>query len=127
MNTYDFSELSLAAEQLILELAKRKTGPALLNMELSEKFLSDIKAAQKHALSFHRQLESLFATANDAQLQEREKKAADYFSTTVFLPAIAQIEEHIKSFSTQTKVAKQVLTWKKFKMLLEQKHKEMVG
>ena len=127
LNTYDFSELSLAAEQLILELAKRKTGPALLNMELSEKFLQDIKAAQKHALSFHRQLESLFATANDAQIQEREKKAADYFSTTVFLPAIAQIEEHMKSFSTQTKVAKQVLTWKKFKMLLEQKNKEMVG
>ena len=127
INIYSFSDIALAAEQLILELAKRKTGPALQNMELSEKFLQDIKEAQKHAQSFHAQLTNLFNAGDDTQMQDREKKAAQYFSEKIFLPAIAQISKHLESFSSQTKVAKQVSAWKKFKLLLEQKNKEITG
>ena len=127
INVFSFTELAIAAEELILELAKRKTGPALENMELSEKFLKDITAAQKTALSFHRQLEALYAAGDDTQLKEREKKAAAYFNEQVFIPCIAQLDKHLATFGTQTKVARQVKSWKNFKTLMEQKKAELAG
>ena len=127
INVFSFTELAIAAEELILELAKRKTGPALENMELSEKFLKDITAAQKTALSFHRQLEALYAAGDDTQLKEREKKAAAYFNEQVLIPCIAQLDKHLATFGTQTKVARQVKSWKNFKTLMEQKKAELAG
>ncbi len=124
---FSFDDLLLHVEQVLPELAKRKTGPRETNLALHEKVFATLKQAQAHATAFHRQIKSLAVNFDDALLSERKTAAAKYFSTQVLLPLIASIDEHITSLGTLTKVAKQVRLWKEVNLVLKQKSSEISG
>ena len=127
INAVSFTEVIAATEVLIQELAKRKTGPVQQNRELAGKILETFRQAQKHAEGFHRQLQNLFNVGDDNAILERTTAAKRYFCDIVIKPCLTDIEDQLKLLTDQTKVAKQAILWKKFKTLLEQKDKEIMG
>ena len=127
INAVSFTEVIAATEVLIQDLAKRKTGPVQQNRELAGKILETFRQAQKHAEGFHRQLQNLFNVGDDNAILERTTAAKRYFCDIVIKPCLTDIEDQLKLLTDQTKVAKQAILWKKFKTLLEQKDKEIMG
>ena len=127
INTISFTELVAAAEVLIIDLSKRKTGPVERNKELAGSILETFRQAQKHAEGFHRQVQNLFNAGEDSAIQERAVAAKRYFCDKIIKPCLTDIGDQLKLLTDQTKVAKQALLWKKFKTLLEQKDKEIMS
>jgi len=127
LRTFTFTEEIEATERHIMELGKRKTGPTEQNQLIAADILAQLQHAQKHAQSFHRQLQNLHHAGDDAQIKDRETKARTYFVEQVLAPIIATVTAHLASFGTQTKVAKQVRAWKNFKALLEEKKRQIEG
>ncbi len=119
-STFSFNELIAATELHNGNLEKRKTGPVTENRELGEKVLASLKAAQKHAESFHRQLRQLFDVNNDELISERAKAASMYFTSQVLLPLVTDVDTLLKTMANNTKAVKQVKLWKSYKVLLEQ-------
>ena len=109
---FSFTDLIAYTEPLLPEIMKRKTGLVEKNIALHDNTLRSLKAAQKHAEGFHRQIHTLVSAEDDKQLEERKRAAATYFSEKVLNPAITEIDEHIKALGTLTKAAKQVTIWK---------------
>jgi len=118
---FSFTDILAAAELLHMELLKRKTGPKEKNIELLEKAREVLYKAQGHAQGFHKQVHNLVLALDDDMLAGRKKAAAAYFTQQVLDPCIADIDTHIASLGTLTKVAKQVRAWKEFNLLLKQK------
>jgi hypothetical protein len=125
INVFSFNDTVTAAALHKGNLEKRKGGPAERNRELADNMLETLTQAQKHAEGFHRQLQSLFSNRDEAQMQERARAAAQYFIFKVLSPMVKTIEEHLKTLEASSKLAKQVKLWKSFKIILEQKEKEI--
>jgi len=122
---FSFAALITYAEPLLPELLKRKTGPLEKNLALHKKIMEALKQAEGHALGFQKQINALVAALDDELLDERKKKAATYFSEQVLKPLTTEIDQHITSLGTLTKVAKQVKSWKDLNVQLKQKQKEI--
>jgi ATP-dependent exoDNAse (exonuclease V) alpha subunit len=122
---FNFSDLILATEKLVLELEKRKGGPAKENKEISQQILTALKSAQKHAEGFHTQVRQLFYNNEDAKIQERVKAAFQYFSVQVLSPFVVQITDHVKANIDRPGITKQMKLWRDHKELLSQKIAEI--
>ncbi len=121
IRTFSLTDVLAATEPLHMDLLKRKTGPREKNIELLEKTREALLKAQGVAQGFHKQVQNLVVALDDDMLAQRKKAAAAYFTTQVLAPCIADVEAHITSLGTLTKVAKQVRAWKEFNLLLRQK------
>jgi hypothetical protein len=122
---FSFREEIVYVDKLLPEILKRKTGPMEKNLALHAKALTALKDAHRHAENFHHQIHQLSTAAQDDKLQERTKAAATYFANTLFNPLNTEIDQHITSLGTLTKVAKQVKIWKDLNAVLKQKIGEL--
>ena len=124
-NIFSFSDTVATTELHRQNLEKRKGGPAELNRELAESILETLKQTQKHAEGFHRQLQAFFNAGDHHLIQERAKAATQYFAGKVLTPAIASVDAILKKMEGNTKAIKQVKLWRSYKIVLEQKVKEL--
>jgi ATP-dependent exoDNAse (exonuclease V) alpha subunit len=124
---FSFTELISHVEQMLPEILKRKTGPKEKNLALHEQLLNSLKKAQGHALGFHKEIRFLIGGMEDERLAARKKAAVNYFTVQVLDPCVASVEAHIVSLGTLTKVAKQVLLWKKLTVQLKQNAAEILA
>ncbi len=122
---FSFTDLIAHIEPVLPDLMKRKTGPREKNLALYDNLFNTLHKAQKHAAGFHKQIHTLVDTLQDHQLEERTNAGVIYFSTQVLGPLIDAVEEHIISFGTLTKVAKQVSVWKDVNTELKKKMTEL--
>ena len=125
MNVISFTELLNATEIHIANLEKRKLGPVDENKRVGAALMETFKQAQKHAEGFHKQIQGLFHSREDTQIEERGKAATTYFAQKVLAPAIAIIDEHLKLYDATSKLTKQLKLWKSYKELLAQKMKDI--
>ncbi len=121
-----FTELLTALEQWSVDLFKIKIGPVKENAELIQKTIDAIKQAQKHAETFHWQVQEFFNAGQDVKTYERGIAAAQYFSAKVLTPVLADIDAHLIILGGQTKVAKQEKLWKTIRITIDQKKAELL-
>jgi hypothetical protein len=124
---FSFTDLLVHVEQMLPEIMKRKTGPKEKNLQLHTDVSDSLRKAQGHAQGFHKEIKQLVFMTDDAKMEYRKAAAVAYFNDKVLHPLIVQVDAHIISLGTLTKVAKQVLMWKKLTVQLKQKIAEIAA
>ncbi len=125
--TFSFTELTDNVPQLLSEVLKKKTGPREQTIGLYEQVTTTLHKAQQHAGAFQRQIQALVAEHKDAQLAERRAAGIHYFTTQVLDPLIAEVDAHVATLGTLTKVLKHVKAWKEISSQLKQKKEELAA
>ena len=115
-----FIELIAASEQMLVEILKKKTGPKEKNIALNDQMTSTLKAAQVHAVKFHKTISLLTAEADEEKLNERKNAAVNYFSNQVLNLCYSAIEDHIAYLNLSPKTSKQTKPWKDINVLINQ-------
>jgi hypothetical protein len=122
---FSFKEIIVTAEAMLPELMKRKTGPKEKNLALQDTVVKTLHKAQAHAEAFHKQIRNMVTAMEDNQLEERTRAGIGYFTAQVLEPLTVAVEQHIVSFGTLAKAAKQVKPWKDLATQLKLKASEI--
>jgi len=122
--TFSFAALIENMEQLLLDNAKRKTGPREQSAQLLQQMMGTLREADTHTEKFYKQLITL---TDENIMQQRLNAATGYFTDKVMKPCIVQISAHIVALSGHAKTSKQLTAWRELKDIFQEKINEMNG